>query len=115
MKYSGSCHCQAVRFEVELDLKEVMSCNCSICSRKGTLMSFTGIDNFKLLTKDDSMSDYVFNKHVIHHLFCKTCGIHAYGTGTAPNGEKMISVNARCLENVDLSSIPVKTFDGKSK
>ena len=114
MKYTGSCHCQAVKFEAELDLSEVIACNCSICSRKGTLMAFTATTGFKLLTDESAMSDYVFNKHVIHHLFCKKCGIHAYGYGTSPKGEKMVSVNARCLDNVDVNALSVKYYDGRA-
>ena len=77
-------------------------------------MSSTSFDKFKLLTDEAVMSDYVFNKHVIHHLFYTQRGIHAYGYGTNPKGEKMISVNARCLENIDVLAIPVKFYDGRS-
>ena len=36
MKYQGSCHC--VAFEVEGEIKSAMSCNCSMCQRKGSLL-----------------------------------------------------------------------------
>ena len=48
------------------------------------------------------MTDYQFNKHNVHHLFCSTCGISSYGWGTGKNGQKMFSINARCLDEVDL-------------
>ena len=38
MLYHGSCHCQAVTYEVDLDLQQVIACNCSHCSRKGYLL-----------------------------------------------------------------------------
>ncbi len=31
----GSCHCGAIRFEVEGTFEEALECNCSHCSRKG--------------------------------------------------------------------------------
>ena len=31
--YSGSCHCGAVAYTVEVDVDQAMTCNCSICSR----------------------------------------------------------------------------------
>ena len=35
MIYKGSCHCGKIALEVEGELTAAMSCNCSICSRKG--------------------------------------------------------------------------------
>jgi hypothetical protein len=37
-KYEGSCHCGAVRFEIETDFPELTMCDCSICRRKNALM-----------------------------------------------------------------------------
>jgi hypothetical protein len=51
---------------------------------------------------------------VVHHLFCKICGVSAFGTGTGPGGQEMVAVNVRCLDNVDLDTLTVTTFDGKS-
>ncbi len=56
----------------------------------------------------------VFLKHVIKHRFCQTCGIHPYGEGTDPNGNRMAAINIRCLEGIDLESVPVQHFDGRS-
>lgn len=113
MKYSGSCHCGNVKFEVEMDISEVISCNCSICSKKGILMAFAPEPNFKLL-KSDALKDYQFGKKNIHHEFCGNCGIHAFGHGKNPKGEAMRAINVRCLDDVDPASFPVKFFDGKS-
>jgi hypothetical protein len=114
MKYKGSCHCGKVAFEVEGEIQGVISCNCSICQRKGALMWFVPRDQLKLLTPESAASTYLFNKHVIQHRFCSACGIHPYGEGVDPRGNKMAAVNIRCLEDVDLASIPVQPFDGKS-
>ena len=113
--YRGSCHCGNVRYEVETDLGQVISCNCSICSRTGALLAFTPMAKFKLLSGQDSLTEYRFNKHVIGHLFCKTCGIRPFATGKMPNGDEMRAVNVRCLEDVDLDALPLTKFDGKSR
>ena len=38
--HKGSCHCGKVAYEVETDLEQVIECNCSICRRKGYLLTF---------------------------------------------------------------------------
>lgn len=114
MVYKGSCHCGRIAFEVEGDLKGVMECNCSICSRKGSLMWFLPRAQLRLLTPEEDMSTYTFNKHVIQHRFCPTCGIHPFGEGAERSGVKMAAVNVRCLEGVELASLTVKQFDGRA-
>jgi hypothetical protein len=114
MQYRGSCHCGQVAFEVQGEIQGVISCNCSICQRKGSLLWFVPRDALKLLTPESASSVYKFNKHVIGHHFCPTCGMHPYGEGTDPKGNKMAAVNVRCLEGVDLDNIAVTPFDGRS-
>jgi hypothetical protein len=113
--YKGSCHCGEVAFEVDGEIKDAMSCNCSICQRKGSLMWFVPRANMRLLTPDEAAATYTFNKHVIKHRFCPNCGIHPYGEGTDPKGNEMAAINLRCIENIDLDAIPVQHFDGRSR
>lgn len=115
MKYRGSCHCGRVAFEVEGEINSAMSCNCSICQRKGSLLWFVPRDALKLLTPEDATTVYEFNKHMIKHRFCPVCGMHPYADGTDPKGNKMAAVNVRCLEGIELGDIPVTHFDGRSK
>ena len=113
--HHGGCHCGAVRFHVALDLdKPAITCNCSICSRSGTMLSFVPSSQFVLDQGESNLTDYQFNKNVIHHLFCKTCGIKAFGRGIGPGGAEMVAVNVRCLDNIDLDEVPTQKFDGKS-
>jgi hypothetical protein len=114
MRYKGSCHCGGVAFEVEGKLDGAMACNCSMCQRKGSLLWFVPADQFKLTTPSQNVSSYTFNKHVIKHRFCATCGIHPYGEGVDPKGNATAAINIRCLEGIDLEQIPVQHFDGRS-
>lgn len=115
MNYRGSCHCGQVAFEVEGEIQGAMACNCSICVRKGTLMWFVPREKLHLLTPDGAASTYTFNKHLIQHRFCPTCGIHPYAEATGPDGKPMAAINLRCIEDIDLDAIPVKHYDGRSK
>jgi len=114
MQYKGSCHCGRVAFEVEGEIDSGLSCNCSICSRRASLLWFVPRDNLNLLTPEDAAATYTFNKHVIQHRFCPTCGIHAFGEAVDPKGNRMAAINLRCLESVDLSAVPVHEFDGRT-
>lgn len=114
-KYSGSCHCGAVRYTVEADLSQpVLACNCSICGRSGTLLSFVPIAKFRLEQGSESLTDYQFRTHHIHHLFCKVCGIKSFSRGAGPDGQEMAAINVRCLDGVDPDKLEVKHFDGRS-
>lgn len=115
MRYRGSCHCGQVRFEVEGEVDSGLACNCSMCSRRGSLLWFVPREKLRLLTAEDAASTYLFNKHVIQHRFCPTCGIHAFGEAAGPDGTQMAAINLRTLEDFDLAAVPVKQFDGKSR
>ena len=111
----GGCHCGAVRFAVTIDLSQpVIACNCSICGRSGTLLSLVPGDSFTLEKGEESLSDYQFGKHVIHHVFCKVCGVRSFARGSQ-NGVPMVAINSRCLDDVDLTALHVQQFDGKSR
>jgi hypothetical protein len=112
--YAGGCHCGKVRFEVQADLTRVIACNCSICSKVGWLLAFAPKAHFSLLSGEDALSDYQFNKKHIHHQFCSSCGVRSFSHGAAPDGQEMVAINVRCLEGVDLEALEVARFDGKS-
>lgn len=112
--YAGGCHCGKVRYEVKADLSQAITCNCSMCSKTGAILAFSPAGDFTLISGTDSVTDYTFNKHVIHHLFCTTCGIRAFGRGTMPDGTEMVGINVRCLDGVDTSALTPMAYDGKS-
>ncbi|GHD58621.1 GFA family protein [Jeongeupia chitinilytica] len=113
MKFTGSCHCGQVVFEIEGELTQVTECNCSICSQKGALLWGVPPDRFRLLTFQEKMATYTFGAQAIKHRFCPKCGIHTFAEGVL-SGNPMVVVNARCLEGVELSSLPLRHFDGRS-
>src|SRR5688572_14597956 len=114
MSHQGSCHCGAIKYQVDAAIDKALECNCSICSRKGQLLAFVTEDQFKLQQGAEALSDYQFGKKHLHHQFCKHCGIATFGHGTAPDGKKMYAINVRCLEDFDFKSLPLDQYDGKS-
>jgi hypothetical protein len=114
MTHHGSCHCGNVRFAVEGEIDTTLACNCSICSRKGALLWATQRQSFRLDETGSEMGRYTFNRHAIAHRFCPVCGIHTHSEDTDLTGEPSVYINLRCLEDLDLATVPVHHFDGRS-
>lgn len=112
MIYQGSCHCGAVRFEVEAgDDVVAQSCNCSICSKSGFLHLIVPKSKFRLIAGADSLTTYTFNTGVAKHTFCKVCGVKAFYTPRSnPDG---VDVNVRCLDPAP-AKLAIEPFDGQN-
>jgi hypothetical protein len=113
--YTGGCQCGQVRYEVTGDIQEVMSCNCSRCSKLGWLLAFVPVEKFSLLSGQNATKDFQFNKHAIHHLFCANCGIESFARGKGPDGTEMVAINVRCVDDLDIRTLKVKQVDGRSR
>jgi hypothetical protein len=112
MIYHGSCHCGAIRFEVEApESLEVEDCNCSICSMTGYLHLIVPRSKFRLLAGEQALTTYRFNSGIAQHTFCKICGIKPfYIPRSNPDG---VDVNARTLEERP-ASVRIVPFDGRN-
>jgi hypothetical protein len=113
--HAGGCQCGKVRYEVQMDIGEVIACNCSRCGRLGTLLAFAPEAQFKLLSGADDLTQYNFNKHIIDHKFCSSCGVESFALGTHPKtGARMAAINVRCIDGVDVDALKVRKVDGRS-
>jgi hypothetical protein len=122
--YSASCHCGAVRFKLRSD--EITSgcrCNCSMCIRKGAVMSaaYYAPADIEALEGTASLRRYRFGDEHVNHFFCSTCGICPFHTvaslpptyeGPAKVGDYRI--NLGCLHELDATAIDVELIDGRS-
>ena len=115
MTHTGSCHCGGIKYEADVDLKTALECNCSLCYKRGAPLTFMPKANLKLLTPDANASTYTFKKHAIRHRFCANCGVHVFGEATDPkSGEAMVALNLRTIDGLDLESLQVHHYDGRS-
>jgi hypothetical protein len=112
--YEGGCQCGKVRYRVEFALDKAMTCNCSRCQKLGTMLAFTPVENFTLVSGEDALTEYQFNKHVIHHYFCATCGVQSFSRGKGPGGAEMAAINVRCLDGVEPEEIPTQKVNGRA-
>lgn len=108
--HQGSCHCGAVRFEVRGPIVRAMSCTCSICSKVGAVWHGTDDAGLTISSGEEALTLYQFGTMTAKHYFCRSCGMHPF---TRPRLDpRRWAVNLRCVEGVDLHSLPLSTFDG---
>lgn len=109
----GGCHCGAVAYEVLApDEVELVACNCSICAMTGYLHLIVPKDRFKLLSGKRKLTNYTFETGAAKHFFCSICGVKSfYVPRSHPDG---YSVNFRCLDAEEFSSVLTTDFDGKN-
>lgn len=116
--HKGSCHCGDVRFECELDLAEGTSkCNCSVCGKSRFWKAIVPAGKFRLLQGADRLADYQFGNRIIHHQFCRTCGVKPFGRGEVESIGAFYAVNVLCLDDVsdeELAAAPVVVEDGRN-
>jgi hypothetical protein len=98
-------------------------CNCSICIRKGVVMSSKYIPpgDFEELHGEESLTLYQFGDKDVSHYFCKTCGISPFNVvagvpatyeGPAKPGDRR--VNLGCIDGLDPLGLEIKLIDGRS-
>jgi hypothetical protein len=112
--YAGGCQCGAVTYEVDVDLDNTITCNCSRCQRLGAVLAFAPRTSFTVKSGEQNLSEYLFNKKQIRHLFCKTCGIESFAFGAMPDGSPIAAINVNCLEGVEPRSLTPTHVDGRS-
>jgi hypothetical protein len=113
--YSGSCHCGAVAYDVDLDVSGALKCNCSICEKLGAVWAFAPRTQFKLKSGEGALGDYQFGKKHLHHRHCTKCGIETFAEGAMPDGTPTVGINLRCIDGMEVDKLSPKLWDGRSK
>ncbi len=110
-----TCHCGAVEAEINVPskLEKVLRCNCSICKRKGSIMSMVKNENFKITKGKDKLRIYQFHSKVAKHFFCSECGIYTHHNPRS--NPAMTGFNVGCIDDIDTFKLEnVTTNDGRN-
>ncbi|KAF8182133.1 Mss4-like protein, partial [Mycena galopus ATCC 62051] len=82
IEYHGNCHCGTFKFKLTVpELREGLSCNCSICFKNGYIWTFPKRDQFTVVkgNENTTLKSYQFGKQTMTHKFCPTCGTSVMG------------------------------------
>jgi len=111
----GSCHCGAVRFEVEADPSQGGSrCNCSVCTKLGAFGAIVKPDAFRLVTPEAELGVYEWGAKISKRFFCKACGTHCFARGhLAEVGGDFVSFSYNVVDGLELSELPAVYWDGR--
>ena len=109
------CHCGNVEAEINVDgdLAKVIKCNCSICKRKGAIMSMVKNEDFKIIKGEDKLNLYQFHSKNAKHYFCSDCGIYTHHNPRI--NPAMTGFNVGCIDEIDtfkLNEVPIN--DGQN-
>jgi hypothetical protein len=112
----GTCHCGAVRFEVDLEegLSNLRRCNCSLCRRKGAIMAGVPVERLRVVAGADKLTLYQWNTRQARHYFCSVCGIYTHHQRRSNPRE--YGFNVACIEGVDPFALgPIAVGDGAAQ
>ena len=116
MEYTARCHCGRVRFSFRSpEIKTAARCDCSLCIRRGAVLSPTYIPAADFTPHPDArdLGVYHWNEKILSNYFCKTCGIFTY-VADGENGKDGYRVNLGCVEGLDPLALEISMIDGKS-
>ena len=104
------CHCGVVEAEIKApeNFERILRCNCSLCKRKGAVMSMVKNEDFKITKGTDKLKIYQFHTKVAKHYFCSICGIYTHHNPRS--NPAMTGFNLGCIDEINtfgLDSIAV--------
>ena len=95
------CHCGAIEAEINVsnNLDKILRCNCSLCKRKGAVMSMVKNEDFRITKGVNKIKLYQFYTKVAKHYFCSICGIYTHHNPRS--NPKMTGFNLGCIDEIN--------------
>ena len=106
----ATCHCMAVRFELDLPPEWVLDCNCSVCRRYGALWAYDWSRSFRLTSPADATFVYRWNGRTLGFHHCNSCGCTTHLQAVDDAGKPILGINARLILGLDPAT-PVRQID----
>ncbi|MGD9980169.1 MAG: GFA family protein [Hyphomonadaceae bacterium] len=110
--YRGACHCGAVQFQIDAEIIDIYTCDCSLCAKKNALMTTVPESRLTIGSGEDKLTLYQWNTKVARHYFCSVCGIYPFHRKRSMPDH--YGVNVQCLDGFDATAFAVRRADGKT-
>ena len=95
-----NCHCGSFEAKINIEkIDKILKCNCSICKRKGAVMSMVKNEDFKITKGKDKLILYKFHSKIAKHFFCSICGIYTHHNPRS--NPAMTGFNLGCLDEIN--------------
>lgn len=82
--HQGSCLCGSVKYEIESDLKAVIDCDCSFCSKAHgaafTTLLFVPLASLTITEGKEFLNSYHVESLNADRCFCSECGTRLYNS-----------------------------------
>ena len=109
------CHCGKVEAEINIpdSIEKFLKCNCSMCKRKGAIMSMVKNEEFKIIKGKDNLKIYQFHTKIAKHYFCSNCGVYTHHHPRV--NPAMTGFNVGCIDEIDTFKLKnVTVNDGQN-
>ena len=96
------CHCGEVELEIkesEGALNKFLRCNCTLCKKKGYIMTFAPITDVKITKGENKLKLYQYHTKVAEHYFCSVCGIYTHHK--MRSRPDTFGLNVGCIDDID--------------
>jgi hypothetical protein len=110
----ASCHCGAVRMEIDQPPETVTECACSICRKKGVLWAYYSPKQVRLSPTSGATSIYMWADKELEFHTCKICGCTTHWAAVDKTLDRM-AVNARLMEPGVLAAASLRKIPGPTR
>ncbi len=113
--YTSSCHCGAVKLEMQRKPRKLTQCNCSLCRRYGALWAYFQRKSIRVQAEPNALERYTWGDRRFVFFHCSICGCvtHYERMSKREDASDMGAVNLRNIDNPTIvSSVPIRLLDG---
>jgi hypothetical protein len=107
----ASCHCTAVRFEIESSPTWILDCNCTLCRRYGALWAYYKPEEVVLVQGTGDTDNYSWQDHDLGFHWCKKCGCLTHHTILKADPPTIRGINARMIPTLSPADVQIWHID----